>query len=416
MSLHINLAELSRRESERVEWKENVANVDSVLRTICAFSNDHANLGGGYVVCGAREEQDEHGFQSVRNVGLESARLKEIEGRVLALCRSHIDPPVCPQVEELPAETPDRRVLVFIVPATRHAHSYRAKPEGSPAYYVRVGRETILARNGVYRDLLVRKGAMEPWDRRAAAACTPEDIDLIVLREYLTRMGAWEEPRSVEDVLSDTATVSVFSPPLLEREGLTGRLRPRNFAMLLFGRNPLKAAPGAHLVLSRYPGTDRSDPVAQRFEVTGSVVHQVERALELLAPETATMFDKLSERPNRSLYPRRALLEALANAVVHRDYENDQPIRVTVFSDRIEILSPGGLPPAVPSDKFLAGRASPFWRNQTLAHFFNRLQLAQAEGQGIPTILRVMREEGCPEPRFELEPERVITVLPARKG
>jgi hypothetical protein len=43
--------------------------------------------------------------------------------------------------------------------------------------------------------------------------------------------------------------------------------------------------------------------------------------------------------------------------------------------------------------------------------FFNKLQLAQAEGQGILTIFRTMKEEGCPEPVFELEPESVICIL-----
>ena len=61
----------------------------------------------------------------------------------------------------------------------------------------------------------------------------------------------------------------------------------------------------------------------------------------------------------------------------------------------------------------MAGKANPFWRNQTLAYFFNKLQLAQAEGQGIPTIIRTMKEEGCPNPKFEIEIESVTCILPA---
>ena len=51
----IDLKELAARESERIEWKEDVADIDSVIRTAVAFANDIANLGGGYIVCGARE-------------------------------------------------------------------------------------------------------------------------------------------------------------------------------------------------------------------------------------------------------------------------------------------------------------------------------------------------------------------------
>lgn len=88
-------------------------------------------------------------------------------------------------------------------------------------------------------------------------------------------------------------------------------------------------------------------------------------------------------------------------------------MRITAFSDRIEIASPGPLPLGVNHEVFEAGRATPKWRNQALAWIFTRLQLSQAEGQGIPTILRTMRDEGCPPPEFQLESERVISVLPA---
>lgn len=105
--------------------------------------------------------------------------------------------------------------------------------------------------------------------------------------------------------------------------------------------------------------------------------------------------------------------EAIVNAIAHRDYESEQPIRVTVFSDRIEIVSPGALPRAVDPEKFKQGKAPAYWRNQSLAYFLNKLQLAQAEGQGIPTIIRTMQEEGCPPPVFETGEDSVTCVLPA---
>ena len=135
--------------------------------------------------------------------------------------------------------------------------------------------------------------------------------------------------------------------------------------------------------------------------------------IELLNAQATTAFDKTSDVPNQQKYPLRALQEAVVNALVHRDYESDQPVRVTVFSDRIEFNSPGGLPRAILPEAFKAGKASPFWRNQSLAYFFNKLQLAQAEGQGIPTIIRTMAKEGCPAPIFDLTPESVVCILPA---
>jgi tetratricopeptide (TPR) repeat protein len=67
----------------------------------------------------------------------------------------------------------------------------------------------------------------------------------------------------------------------------------------------------------------------------------------------------------------------------------------------------------VSKEKFLKGSASPSWRNQSLAYFFNKLQLAQAEGQGIPTIIRTMKQLGSPAPQFDLEEAAVTCILPA---
>ena len=98
----IDLRTLANRESEQTEWKENVADIDDVVATLSAFANDLQNLGGGYVVCGAQEVTDEHGFPKLVLTGLTAARLKEVEGKTLHRCRDLVSPPITPLVEELP--------------------------------------------------------------------------------------------------------------------------------------------------------------------------------------------------------------------------------------------------------------------------------------------------------------------------
>jgi ATP-dependent DNA helicase RecG len=226
-------------------------------------------------------------------------------------------------------------------------------------------------------------------------------------------MEVWNDSTPLEDFLSATKQIYALTPPFAVAEPMTQRLCPRNFTLLLFGKNLQKFFPGAYTVFSIYRGEDRSEPNAEKHEIIGSVVYQARRCIELLNAESYTIFDKQSETPNQKKYPQRALQEAVINALVHRDYESEQPMRITVFSDRIEFNSPGALPRSVDKEKFVSGRASPHWRNQSLAFFFNKLQLAQAEGQGIPTIFRTMKEEGCPEPIFEFGTDNVVCVLPA---
>jgi len=409
----IDLKELSVRESERVEWKENVAEIDGVVKTLVAFANDISNLGGGYVVCGATEGKDEAGFQKLFLTGLAASRLKEIEGHVLSDCRKKVNPAIIPVVEEIPITDSDKRILVFIVPATGHAHNYRSSGKDASTYYIRIGRETREARNSLLRELLTRKKAVEPWDRRINYEATTDDIDFLILRDYLQQMKLWDSNKPLEDYISDKERLSSFAPPLAGKEGLTNIIRPRNFTLLLFGKNPTKFFSGAYAIFSIYHGKDRSEPTAERIEVVGTVVEQTKRLIELLNTESYTAFDKTHEHPNQVKYPIRALREAVVNALVHRDYESDQPARITVFSDRIEINSAGSLPRAIDPEKFKIGKASPYWRNQTLAYFFNKLQLAQGEGQGIPTIIRTMLEEGCPPPIFEIGEENLLCILPA---
>lgn len=411
--MQIDLDQLARRESEQIEWKENVAEIDDVVATLAAFANDLQNLGGGYVICGAREDKDEHGFPRLVKTGLTATRLKEIEGIVLTRCRERVSPPITPLVEELSADDDSRRLLIFVQPATGQAHTFRRGSEGAK-HHVRVSRSTIEARNGVLRELLVRKGTLEPWDRRACAKATENDLDLLALRDTLQRMGVYTSERGLEPYLSAETSLSPFVPPLFARDPLTNVLRPRNFAVLLFGREPQRYIPGAVAFFSIYPGTDRSTPHAERHELAGPLVEQARRLQQLLEAQATTLFDKTDlKTPNVSKYPKAALYEAMGNALAHRDYELVDPTRFTAFSDRIEFLSPGSLPVGVTLDDLRSGKAAPRWRNQALAWFFSRLQLAQAEGQGVSTILRTMRDEGCPPPSFEADEARVTCTLQA---
>lgn len=413
MNTKIDLNQLASRESEQVEWKKNVADIEDVLRTITAFANDFQYMGGGYVVCGAEESVDEHGFPKVDFPGLISSRLKEIEGKVMSDCRTKIDPPLAPIVQELPGETQGQRVLIFIIPGSRAAHCYRSSAKDASTYYIRISRETIEARNGMLRELLVRKGSQEPWDRSIHHTATIADIDLLVFRSVLQQTGNWNPSVGVEDYFDEKTRLSALIPSLGAKIPLDCEIRPRNFALVLFGKEPTSFFPGAYTKISFYPGKDRSEPTSERYELVGSIIDQAKKSIDLLRTHSSTAFDKESQEPNKPKYPERALQEAVVNAIAHRDYEIDEPTSITVFSDRVEIRSPGGLRRTVNREKFLEGTASPSWRNQSLAYFFNKLQLAQAEGQGIPTILRTMKQLGSPEPMFELDDNSVTCILPA---
>jgi predicted HTH transcriptional regulator len=417
MNYNIDLKELSQRESERVEWKENGDSQDivaNIVKTISAFSNDISNFGGGYVVCGAKEIKDEFGFPKVKYTGLNANKLKEIEGKVTQHCRDYISPSVAPIVQELiNPENEHTRILVFIVLASSDAHRYRDGHTSN--YYVRISRETREARNGILTQLLIKKQRIAYFDRRVNTESSIADIDLLLFRDSMNEMGLLQPEKSLEDYLSEKEQISALIPPLFSKSNLDNALRPKNFTLLLFGKEKsiTRLFIGAYSILSIYNGTDRSELTAIRHTFTGNIIGQARKMIELLSTQAYTAFDKSKGKPNQVKYPKKALQESIVNAIVHRDYELEEPIRVTVFSDRIEIKSPGTLHWGMDKEKFLKGKSSAKWLNQSFADIFNRLQLAQSDGQGIPTIFRSMREEGCPEPIFEIEPESVTCILRA---
>jgi predicted HTH transcriptional regulator len=415
--MNIDLKELSVRESERVEWKENGDDknvVRSIVKTISAFANDIANVGGGYVICGAKEGKDEHGFPKVFYSGLSATKVKEIVGKVTQHCRDYVSPSINPLVSELEnPEDPSTRIVVFTIIASPDTHTYRDGDKN--LYYVRIASDTKEARNGILTQLLIKKQKIEYFDKRVNPKGAESDIDVILFRDYMQEMGLLSPDKSLEDYFSEREQIAEFVPPLFEKVGLDNSLKPKNFTLLIFGKKSSisRIFPEAYTVLSIYRGKDRSEPTAERHMLSGTLIEQAKKAIELLNAEVYVAFDKLNEKPNQVKYPIRALQEAVINAIVHRDYEISEPNRITVFADRIEVRSPGALHWAVNKEKFKEGKASPKWRNQSFAYLFNKIQLAQSEGQGIPTIIRTMREEGCPDPVFELEAESVTCILPA---
>ncbi|MEO0043778.1 MAG: hypothetical protein RL329_3226 [Bacteroidota bacterium] len=416
MSNIINLTELSTRESGIVEWKENVANIKDVIETLVAFANDFLNLGGGYLVCGAKEMKDIHGFQAVQYVGLTAQRLKEVKERVINDCTNstRVNPPLNPKVDEL--DVPDdstRKILVFTMDATPYAHSYKNDRDDIPRYFIKTDYNTKEATNGFIRELLRRKGQLEPWDKRLNTKATITDIDELILRQYLQTMRLWSSNKSITDYLSDKEKIEEFIPPLLGRMGIDKPVHPKNFALTLFGKKPIDFCTGAYSIFTIFSGMDKSKQEAETQWITGTVVEQAHKIIELLNIESTIAIDKGAENANQVKYPRIALKEAVVNAIVHRDYEMDQPTRIEVFSDRIEIYSPGGLPFNLDAVKFKTGKAKASWRNQAFGRVFHKLNLAQHQGSGIEKIISSMQEEGCPKPIFEVDPDSITCILPA---
>ena len=117
-----------------------------------------------------------------------------------------------------------------------------------------------------------------------------------------------------------------------------------------------------------------------------------------------------AERKKAEKIPEAAFREAIANALIHRAWDVESQIKVSMFDDRIEIISPGRLPSGITEDEYLSGKLSVL-RNRNLANIFYRLGFVEIFGTGIPRI-KQLYEEGLKQPDFEVSENTIKIVLP----
>lgn len=178
-----------------------------------------------------------------------------------------------------------------------------------------------------------------------------------------------------------------------------------NVALLLSDQCPstIKAA--------TFSGEDKGS-FQDRREFGGSLFQQMEELYSYLdmRNQTRATFDGLYRIDTRD-YPEDALREALLNSLVHRDYSFRASTIVSVYADRIEFVSVGGLPSGIALDDIMLGLS--VCRNPKLAAIFYRLQLIEAYGTGMPKIMNAYTESES-KPKIEVSSNAFKITLPNR--
>ncbi|MEK7728672.1 MAG: ATP-binding protein [candidate division KSB1 bacterium] len=178
-----------------------------------------------------------------------------------------------------------------------------------------------------------------------------------------------------------------------------GQLLPTCGGMLFFGRDPQAWLPHSQIRVARFQGTTTTHFV-DRADLNGTLPEMIEAAEQFVRRNTRTAAKVVGFRRREvAEYPFEAIREAICNAVCHRDYQlAGAEIRIMIFSDRLEINSPGGLPLGVN----LANLArTHVLRNPVLANFLYASFYIEKWGTGIARMKSLMSEHGLAEPKFE---------------
>ena len=216
----------------------------------------------------------------------------------------------------------------------------------------------------------------------------PNDFDRRKFDTWLDLSGITGQPR-VEDVLVNIGAT----------ERANGALLFRNAGVLFFAKNPRRFFPQAYITCLLARGTDKVH-ILDRKDFDGGIMADIEDALRFVERNTRTAYRiEGLRRSNIPEYPTNALREAITNAVMHRDWFIDGAnVFVEIFADRIEVVSPGGLPRGL-SLTDLGSRS--IRRNALIADLLHHIDFIEKAGTGIRRIRNETRVQGCPEPKFE---------------
>jgi ATP-dependent DNA helicase RecG len=383
---------LSQGEDIVREFKPNYQNhVDKIGSTMVAYANDLCWVGGGYIFIGIDNSGKPIGFQET---------FDEMQQKIADLCREQISPPLAPFIRKIAFDKHDV-CEIKIVRSINRPHRFRN------ISYVRIGSTT--RRATLDEENQIRQCSVIPtYDHQPVANSSPDDIDLIAFRDFLTSTKS-------SDILETDSDLSVIATNLGYVVQSGNRRLPRVGTILLFGKSPTRFFSHSKIQAIRFKGMDLTAPIASRqlFEGTlPDLIMSARRFIENLSGTFSVFPTSAENRIDYLEYPHWAVREAIANAVVHRDYAiSGREIDIRVFDDRIEVISPGGLGGGLTLEDLGTGKR--FIRNQLIADVLNDMKFIERAGTGILRMRKEMEVNGSPQPIFKSDQNTFQAILPA---
>lgn len=310
-------------ESDRVERTTSTGKTDKFGEAICAFANDLSHhRQPGYLLIGVKDNGQLSGLtvtdELLKNLGAIRSDGNVLPQPVMNVARFGFDDGDIAVVEVVPSDLPPVR--------------YKGR------VWIRVGPRRAIASEQEERILTERRVASaRSFDARHCSESKLNDLALGQFEAYRHQAVDLEtitaNQRSIDQQL---ASLHFFNPE---------QHCPTYAGILLFGKNPRYFLPGAYVQYLQLPGADLTDLPEDQTEISGdlpSVLRELAFRTRTLTQNRLQSTHGFQEKilPD---YPEWALRELLMNAVMHRDYDSNTPVRFYVFSDHIEIMNPGGL-------------------------------------------------------------------------
>ena len=363
----MRLGEDSRWEFKEIEFAGNAPRSprrDDLADEFAAF----ANTDGGVVLCGVTDSGNVQ--------GMSREQMDTLEQLIVNICTDMISPPVRPAIlrKEIEEGVP------FLLVEVPQGHTQHDSPGGS---YHRVGSSKRRMTSDERLRLAQQRGqARFLWfDKQPVEGTGFGSLDESFWKPLLSTVGA-ADPESA-----------------LERLGLltsdeNGITRATVAGVLLCSHSPEEWLPNACITATCYRGNDRASGQIDTQTMTGPLNRQITEAVAFAVRNMRVGAYKNPARTDLPQYSEAALFEAIVNAVVHRDYSiRGSRIRLSMFADRLEINSPGGLPNSLTIDSMAVRQST---RNEALASIFGRIPVGEIRGSGDRQFFMERRGDGVP--------------------
>lgn len=386
----------------------NRADADLIAETLVAF----ANTEGGMIVIHLQED-GENATTRAENHDIE---------RLLRLADDLYNPPVVIEAwEEIDIASANQRLQTPSA-GDNGGSAGAALRGGALAYAIRVPRSTelhaladgrVLIRSGkVNRPLggqeiqrLASAKNTGDFESEAVPGASIDDFSRAMIDEYL-------EKRAERTMRAYSGEVKRM---LAEVGAITADGKPTVCGLLLFSEYPQRWLPQSGVVFAKFVGrTPRGESglagYSRREELIGPVPRLIEATWNLVWSEMAiSAVVKGLEREETFEYPQFAVREALVNAICHRDYRlRGRRIEVRMFSDRLEVISPGGLPGFITVENI---KDEHFSRNPRLVGGLFHWGYIEELGLGIDRMMEVMEQAGHSPPKFDARPYSFAVAL-----
>ncbi len=351
---------IARGEDSKHQYKANIHNIDSLAAEIVAFSNS----GGGKIIIGVEDK-------SWAVVGLTPNDINRLNQLVANAATQSVRPPVNPITENV--NHPDGLVMVITIP------DGISKPymDNNAAIWVKSGsdKRKVTSREEIQR--MFQSAGLLHGDEIPANGISVSDIDLSFFEEFFQK----EYGETLD--AQENSLKTIFENMNLAKSGNL------NIAgAILFAKQAHFRLPAFIIKAVAYPGNDvDEDDYMDSRDIVGKVSDMFQQTISFI---TINIQQKQSMQTVNSTgepeIPRIVLEELIANALIHRDYFISAPIRIFIFSNRIEIISPGHLPNNLTIENIKSGNSN--IRNPILASFATKLLPYRGLGNGIRRAIK----------------------------